>query len=107
MTRKELEDILVSTGLPTVFYSFKASGKEVALLPYIVYLTPSTENFGADNKVYKKTTNYNIELYSEEKDEQSEQKIEDVLDTASIFYNKTEAYIEKEEFYEVLYRIQI
>ena len=43
------------------------------------------------------------ELYTDFKDLASEQKIEDALDAAGIFYNKSETWIDSEKLYEVLY----
>ena len=37
----------------------------------------------------------------------SEQKIEDALDAAGIFYNKTETWIDSEKLYEVLYSFEM
>ena len=44
-----------------------------------------------------------LELYTDYKDLASEQKVEDVLDTAGLFYNKTETWIDSEKLYEILY----
>jgi hypothetical protein len=107
MTQPELYTLLVSTGLPTVYHSWKASGQDVPSLPYIVYLLIDTDNESADNKVHKKTSNYLVEVYSDKKDLASEQLLEDALDVAFIFYNKRETYIESEQLYQVVYSISI
>ena len=44
-----------------------------------------------------------LELYTDAKDFASEQKAEDALDAAGIFYNKSETWIDSEKLYEVLY----
>ena len=44
-----------------------------------------------------------LELYTDCKDLAAEQKVEDVLDAAGIFYNKSETWIGSEKLYEVLY----
>ena len=49
----------------------------------------------------------NIELYTDRKDPAVEQKLEDALDAASIFYNKTEVWIDSEKLYEVLYQFEM
>lgn len=107
MTQPDLYTLLSSTGLPVVYHSWKSSGLTVPELPYMVYLLIDTDNEAADNKVYKKINNYIVELYSDFKDLEAEQLIEDVFDNASIFYNKDETYIDKESLYEVAYSISI
>ena len=42
-------------------------------------------------------------MYTDFKDLASERKVEDALDAAGIFYNKTETWIDSEKLYEVLY----
>ena len=44
-----------------------------------------------------------LELYTDCKDLASERKVEDALNAAGIFYNKTETWIDSEKLYEVLY----
>ena len=48
-----------------------------------------------------------IELYTDSKDLAVEQKLEAVLDTHGIFYDKTEVWIESEKLYEVLYSFEM
>ncbi len=71
--------------------------------PFICYLFPESHNFSADGKVYFKANEVRIELYTDFKDLAVEQKLEAVLDKYGIFYNKSEAWIESEKLYEVLY----
>lgn len=96
-----LFNLLKSTGLPVAYHHFTAPPTP----PYIVYLFTDSENFGADNRVYVKGDNYQVELYTDKKDLVAEGKIETALDGASIFYDKTELYIETEKLYQVIYHI--
>ena len=75
--------------------------------PFICYLIPASDNFSADGKVYYKIDLYNIELYTDLKDLSLERKIEEALYEASIFYNKSETWIESESLYEVLYTFEM
>ena len=68
---------------------------------------PRAINFSADGKVYLKVSSVNIELYTDSKDLSVEQKLEAVLDTHGIFYDKTEVWIESEKLYEVLYSFEM
>ena len=107
MDIRDLKEVLESVGIPVVYHSFQSSGLKVQPPPYIVYLIKSSDNIGADDKVYQKQYIVHIELYSKQKNIKLEQKLEDALDKASIFYDKTELYIEEEKMFEILYEIKI
>lgn len=61
----------------------------------------------ADNKVWQKINQLNIELYTDEKSPETEETIEDILDSYEIPYEKSEYWIESEKMYEVLYQTEI
>ena len=75
--------------------------------PFICYLSPNSNNFAADGKVYYKINEIHIELYTDCKDLSAEQKVEAVLDAHGIFYEKSETWIESEKLYEVLYSFEM
>lgn len=75
--------------------------------PFICYLLPNSDNFAADGMVYYKQSEIHIELYTDKKDLSVERGLEDVLDANSIFYNKSEVWIESEKLYEVLYTFEM
>ena len=102
---EELLSILGETQIPFAYDHF-AEG-ESPNPPFICYLLPGSNNFAADGKVYYKISQVNIELYTDRKDPAVEQKLEDALDAASIFYNKTEVWIDSEKLYEVLYQFEM
>jgi hypothetical protein len=102
---EELLSILGETQIPFAYDHF-AEG-ESPDPPFICYLLPGSNNFAADGKVYYKISQVNIELYTDRKDPAVEQKLEDALDAASIFYNKTEVWIDSEKLYEVLYQFEM
>ena len=47
--------------------------------PFICFLFPGSENFAADNVVYMEFSNLSIELYTDEKDPELEDRVEAVL----------------------------
>ena len=98
---ERLMAILNSIGIPYAYDHF-AEG-ESPEPPFLCYLLPGSDNFSADGKVYHKISEVRLELYTDYKDLASEQKVEDVIDTAGLFYNKTETWIDSEKLYEVLY----
>lgn len=97
--------ILEQIGLPFAYDHF-AEG-ESPDPPFICYLIPNSDSFSADGRVYYKINEIHIELYTDCKDLSAEQKVEAVLDEHSIFYEKTEVWIESEKLYEVLYTFEM
>ncbi|OLR63357.1 hypothetical protein, partial [Peptoniphilus porci] len=61
------------------------------------------KHFGADGVVFYKSTQIDLELYTDKKDLKLEEKIEETLDREKIYYEKSEVWIESERLYEVLY----
>ena len=100
----EVLSILAEIGLPFAYHHF-AEG-ESPDPPFICYLTPRSDNFAADGKVYYKIDEYHIELYTDRKDPELEDSVEAVLDGHGVFYDKSEVWIESEKLYEVMYSFQ-
>lgn len=75
--------------------------------PYIEYEVAYTSNFGGDNKVYQRITHIDLFLFTDKKDLDSEAAIEQALDDAEIFWDKTESFSESEKTYQILYEVTI
>ena len=101
---QDLLDLLTETGIPFAYDHF-AEG-ESPEPPFITFLIPTSDNFSADGVVYLKVDVVHIELYTDEKNPETEALVEDVLDANEIFYDKTEVWIESEKLYEVLYSFE-
>ena len=101
----KLLEIIQATGIPFAYDHF-AEG-ESPEPPFICYLLPASDNFAADGAVYFKVNEVHIELYTDAKDPDLEQRVEAVLDERGIFYDKTEVWIESESLYEVLYSFEM
>lgn len=71
--------------------------------PFLCYLTTDTDCISADGVVQIKKTNIRLELYTTRKDTKAEGRVENLLDTNEIYYEKQEAYIDSEKLYEVSY----
>lgn len=87
-------------------YSHFAEG-EAPDPPFICFLYPNSENFGADDSVYFPMTALDIELYTDLKDPALETAVEAVLGNHDIFWEKTEVWIESEKLYEVCYSVTV
>ena len=57
--------------------------------------------------MYHKVGQVHIELYTDSKDPAVEEKVTAVLDEHGIFYVQTEAWIDSEKLYEVLFSFEI
>lgn len=102
---EELLRIMQELNIPSAYDHF-AEG-ESPEPPFICYLCPGSDNFGADGKVYYKIDEVSIELYTDEKSPATEFEVETVLDNHGIFYEKTETWIDSEKLYEVIYEFEI
>ena len=105
MTHNEVFEVLEELNLPIAYDHF-AEG-ESPDPPFLVFLLPGSNHFGAVGKVYRKITELDIELYTDYKDPDTEALLEDVLDAHNIFYTKDETYIESERLYEVIYSMEV
>jgi len=103
MKLSELSTLLKSLNIP-VYYSHTRSNVKA---PYIIYYELFSENYKADNKVYKKFKQVQIELYTKKKDEQMEEQLETVLDENKLPYETDYLYIEGENVFQTSYEIRI
>lgn len=87
-------------------YRFWQPG-QVPKLPYCVYYERKSDNFKADNKVYRKGSKVIVELYTKNKSVRDEAYLESFLDNHDMPWDKTEQYIDDEELYMVYYEINI
>lgn len=105
MTYEEIMTMMQETGLPFAYDHF-AEG-ESPEPPFAVFLFPSSNNFGADGKVYQKIDRLRIEVYTDYKQPNIENSVEAVLDQHGLFYDKTEVWIASERLYEVTYTMEV
>ena len=105
MTHEEVMQMISEMNIPFAYDHF-AEG-ESPDPPFICFLFPGSENFGADNIVYAAFQNLNIELYTDEKNPEMEAAVEEVLTAHELFWQKSEVWIETEKLYEVLYQMTV
>lgn len=103
MTQKELYEQLKAIGFPVAYYSFS----EEQTAPYLVYLFSYSSDLVADNINYHEVSNFQIELYTYNKDLTSEKAVEDKLKEINLPYRKLETYIEDEKVYQITYLVTI
>ena len=100
----KLLEIMTAIGIPFAYDHFAEGGSPEP--PFICYLLPSDDNFSADGRVYYKVARVHIELYTDRKSLELEQRIEAALDAHGVFYSKTETWIESERLYEVIFSFE-
>lgn len=80
-----IEQFGASNNIPVAFSHFTQN----VTPPYLVYITPGTDNFNADNIVYAKITELEIELYSRVNVLQTESLLESFLTSNGFCWDKT------------------
>lgn len=105
MTYKQIATMISSIGLTYTYDRFPNGLGPAA--PYIVFNYPQSNDFGADNINYVSIDTLNIELYTSEKDFETEATVEAVLTQNGLFYEKTETYIRHEHLYQISYVCEV
>ena len=106
MTLDELKTILEGVMPDEVVYRAWPVG-HASQLPYIAYLATGSDNFAADNIVYRSGTPVRVELYEETKNLTLEGQLEAALTAAGIYWDREETYIDDERCYEIIYEVEI
>lgn len=105
MQISDIKDILAETELPVTYYQWPIS--QAPAPPYLVWYFPGSENFAADDKVYKRIYTLNVELYTQVKNFLIEMDVEAVFDKYELVWDKVETYINDEKMYQVLYTMEV
>lgn len=103
MTLAELNTLLETLGMPVAYSHFKKATSP----PFITYQFAYGSDFKADNQNYKDISNVQVELYTKIKDLTNEGQVEALLKNNRLPYMKTEAFLDSENLYQVIYEIQI
>lgn len=103
MTFEEFRKILEQSGFPVAYHSFPE--REVPPMPYIIYMTPYSNNFKADGRVYSSSRHVQVELYTPLKDINAEKKVEKAL--GEYYFDKMETGVDGENCYEVIYELEV
>lgn len=93
-------ETLKKTGLPCAYSHFKKPVEE----PYIVYLGAGMDSLKADDTIYWREYNYQVEYYFKQKNEEAERKIEEaLLEDGYIFDKSEDIYIDSEDVFVIYY----
>lgn len=106
MTYEQIYQALNSLeGIPATYYAWEVG--TVPPLPFMVFYYPYNNDLIADNSNYVKVVHLNVELYTENKDVQTEERVESLLHSLGLVYTRAEQYITSERMYEVLYESEV
>ena len=101
---KTLYELLKTLNIPVAYDHF-VSDKGV-LPPFVVYRETESTTFKADGITYYRPYTFEIELITEKKDVELQNKLEDLLTTNKIPYNiNDETWDEDEKIYHNYYEI--
>lgn len=102
LKNKDLFELLKKMNIPVAYKEFDENIK----LPCICFYQSGDDNFGADNKVYSKSNSYNVELYSDYKDFELEEKLETLFDNNDMYWSKgADTRVKEENMNMVVYYI--
>lgn len=103
---EQIEGLLRRVGLPVAYRQFVGyKTKPLPQPPYLIYLTPSAEARGADEKNLYTASVVRVELYSERSAPLLEGRLEEALD--GFAWTKEESYIESERLWLVAYEFDL
>ncbi len=103
MTLEEIYQALKSIGLPVVYRAFKVPQNP----PFLVYLFAYKSDLMAENQNYVEIDNFQVELYTENKDPTTEKLVENKLKELGLPYSKTETFLQSEGLFQLVYDIQL
>lgn len=94
--------LLKPLGIPVGYFVNSSPGT----VPFLVYYGAGSANFKADDVVFAKNANWNIELYVTKKDVALEEQLEKILDNAEIVWEKgQDVYVDTEKVFLIPYYI--
>lgn len=103
MTLEELKKRCEKASFKYAYGQFKNTVEP----PHLVAVTIGTDNFMADNRVYKKKTPIKLDYTYIDKDVEEQNKLEDEI-LGDIAWNKTEeTYLSDEQIWQVSYFFEI
>ncbi|MHA2700093.1 hypothetical protein ACXZ8K_05130 [Streptococcus agalactiae] len=105
MQIEDLFRVLKETKLPVAYHHFEEGHRPTP--PFLVYLVTESSNLGADNWAYHKELTIQIELYTVKKDLTTETRVESLLDSHRLYFDKVETYITSEKLYQTIYSITL
>lgn len=106
MKLSEFAEILEQAGLPVTYHAYQEGN--VPDLPYLVYFESNPITNAADNTVNHQIKSVVVELAFEKKDEDSEERLEELWSNHELFFEaQEETFIETERLYVKPYTVYL
>lgn len=106
MKLSEFAEILEQAGLPVAYHAYQEGN--VPDLPYLVYFESNPIVSAADNTVNHQIRSVVVELAFEKKDEDSEERLEELWSSHELFFEaQEETFIETERLYVKPYTVYL
>lgn len=103
MTQDKIRQMLEELEIPFRYHHFSQKEMEDIPLPIAVWIIPGTENFHADGQTYQRIRKLEIELYTDDKDWELEEKLENILTKHGIAWEQTASeWLQSEKMWESL-----
>lgn len=103
MTQEELYSLLKTIEIPIAERVFP----EKQIPPFAVYYCTGNDNLYADNTVYNKSKKYVLEVYSDYKMPETEERVEAIFNENEIPYTVSETYLSEERLREIIYEFKV
>lgn len=105
MTYKEVNTMLSGVGIPYAYNQFDNDTPQEP--PFICFLYDHGDDLIADNTNYQLIRMLSVELYTDTKNFELEQTVEDVLNANGLVYSKQETYLESERMYMITFEADV
>lgn len=108
MTTQQIAAMIASIGLPNAYYQFENTPQNPAPdPPFICFFYPADDDFKADNINYVQINQLIIELYTDDKRFDLENRIHDILTANELDYTRQQSYIDDEHMYQTSYTMEV
>lgn len=104
MTYEEIAAMLEDTMLP---FSYRLFRNKNVSPPFLIFYYPDRDDFLADDTVYQKIESLRLELYTDNKDFELENRIEQAMLKRGLIFEKSETYIDSEQMFEIIYDTEV
>ena len=105
MTYTEIAQMIAGANLPYAYYQFPEDTPQAP--PFICFFYSQTDDVFADDTNYQRIVQLNIELYTNNKDFELEESLEQILKDNNLTYYKEENYIDSEKLYQIAYEMEV
>ena len=108
VTQAELYQALKAIGYPVAYSHFVSTPQSRAPAPpFITYRFIDSADVMADGRNYVEISDFAVELYTDTKDQVAEAAVQAKLKELGLPYVKSEAWIDSEKLFQVIYEIQL